>query len=186
MAGGAGLFWAEKHSSALFHKLGRRIAARWLHEAADRADEVQASFDRLFAMPRRLALAACIHFLAWLGGGFSVWLAYHLLGGQIDVISAMAIEGLLSGALGVAFFVPAGLGVQEISYVALGHLFGMPADLSLGLSLLRRARDIVIGVPALVSWQIVEARGLRRGRPDHGSRSSRDSRVSPDQSERRP
>jgi putative membrane protein len=168
-AGAGALFWAERHSAALFHKLGRRIAARWLHKAADRADEVAAEFDRLFSQPRRIALAAGVHGLAWIGGGFTVWLAYHLQGGEIGVIPAMAIEGLLSAALAVAFLVPGGLGVQEVAYVAIGHLFGMPADLSLGLSLLRRARDIAIGIPALASWQIAEARGLSRG--EHGRRA---------------
>jgi uncharacterized membrane protein YbhN (UPF0104 family) len=74
----------------------------------------------------------------------------------------MALEGMLSGALAIAFLVPAGIGVQEASYVALGQLFGMPAHLSLSLSLLRRARDIVVGAPALASWQVAEAAALRR------------------------
>ncbi len=38
----------------------------------------------------------------------------------------------------------------------------MPAHLSLSLSLLRRARDIVVGAPALVSWQVAEAAALRK------------------------
>jgi hypothetical protein len=33
--------------------------------------------------------------------------------------------------------------------------------LSLGVSLVRRARDIVIGVPILLVWQFVEMRRLR-------------------------
>ena len=39
----------------------------------------------------------------------------------------------------------------------------MPAHMSLGVSLLRRARDIVVGAPALLSWQVTEARRLREG-----------------------
>ena len=161
-AGAAALIWAERHSGALFHGIGRRIAARFLARGAERADAVQLEFDRLFARTRRLGAAAGLHLAGWIGGGISVWITYRLLGGRIGVVSAMALEGLLSGALGVAFLVPAGIGVQEVSYVALGQLFGMPAHLSLSLSLLRRARDIAIGAPALVSWQALEARWLRR------------------------
>ncbi len=161
-AGGVALIWAEKHSAKLFHTVGRRIASRWAKGAERSADDVQHEFDRLFGQARRLGLAAGIHFAGWIGGGVSVWITYHLLGGQIDAVSAMAIEGLLSAALAVAFLVPGGLGVQEASYVVLGRLFGMPAHLSIGLSLLRRARDIVIGAPALVTWQVAEARRLQK------------------------
>ena len=154
------LIWAEKHSTRLFHGVGRRIAARWLHKAAKRADEVQHEFEALLAQPRRIALAVVIHLAGWIGGGVTVWITYRLLGGKINLTDSIALEALLSGALAVAFLVPGGLGVQEASYVALGRLFGMPAQLSLGVSLLRRARNIVIGTPSLLSWQLVELRGL--------------------------
>jgi hypothetical protein len=55
--------------------------------------------------------------------------------------------------------------VQEISYIAVGALFGVPPHLSLGVSLLRRARDSVIGAPALGSSQAVEARNLKKTAP---------------------
>ncbi len=158
----AALIWAEHHWAALYRAITRRVASRWLRRAAEQADATQHELDGLLARTRRLGAAAAIHLVGWTGGGLTVWIAYHLLGGRIDIVSAMALEGVLSGALAVAFLVPAGIGVQEASYVALGRLFGMPAHLSLSLSLLRRARDIVVGAPALVSWQVAEAAALRR------------------------
>lgn len=158
----AALIWAERHSERLFHAIGRRLAARWASKVEREAVAIEHEFEHLFRPARRIGMAACIHLAGWIGGGVTVWLAYRMLGGHIDVVSAMAIEGLLSAALAVAFLVPGGLGVQEASYVLLGQLFGMPAHLSIGLSLLRRARDIVIGAPALVTWQVAEARRLRR------------------------
>ena len=53
--------------------------------------------------------------------------------------------------------VPNGLGVQEGAYTLLGPLFGLPAEMALALSLTKRARDISIGVPALLVWQAMEA-----------------------------
>ncbi|HET6184210.1 MAG TPA: lysylphosphatidylglycerol synthase domain-containing protein [Acetobacteraceae bacterium] len=161
LAGGVALIWAERHSARLFHAIGRRIAARWAWRAQKEADAVQHEFELVFSAPRRIGAAAGLHFLGWLGGGATVWLCYWLLGGKIGLLSCMAIEALLSAALAVAFLVPAGLGVQEVSYVVIGQLFGMPAHLSIGVSLLRRARDIVIGAPALASWQLAETRRLR-------------------------
>lgn len=161
LLGAAGLIWAEQHAHRLFHGLGRRIAARFSNAAAKGADEVEREFNIIFSSARRLGAASGLHLLGWIGGGVTVWLAYHLQGGHIGIFAAMAIEGLLSAALAVAFLVPAGIGVQEAAYIAIGALFGMPASLSLGLSLLRRARDIVIGAPALVAWQVAETRALR-------------------------
>ena len=48
--------------------------------------------------------------------------------------------------------------MQEGAYALLGPLFGLPAEAALALSLLKRARDICVGVPMLVGWQIVESR----------------------------
>ena len=48
--------------------------------------------------------------------------------------------------------------MQEGVYALLGPLFGLPSEAALALSLLKRARDIAIGVPVLLSWQLVEGR----------------------------
>jgi hypothetical protein len=40
----------------------------------------------------------------------------------------------------------------------LAPLFGLPAEMGLAVSLLKRAREIVLGVPALIYWQAFESR----------------------------
>jgi len=54
--------------------------------------------------------------------------------------------------------------VQEAAYVALGLIFGIDSQISLSLSLLRRGRDILIGIPVLLGWQVVEMNRLRKER----------------------
>jgi len=44
--------------------------------------------------------------------------------------------------------------------VLVGGLFGLPADFCLALSLIKRARDIAVGLPALALWQVLEGRRL--------------------------
>ncbi len=161
-AGATALVWAERHIGRLFHAIGRRVGARWTRSAEHEAAVIQEDLENVLGEPRRIGVASGIHFAGWIGGGVTVWLAYTLLGGHISPADAIAVEGLLSGALAMAFLVPGALGVQEASYVLIGQAFGMPAELSIGLSLLRRARNIIIGVPALIAWQIAEARALRR------------------------
>ena len=45
--------------------------------------------------------------------------------------------------------------------ILLGAMIGLPADISVALSLIKRLREIGFGVPALVSWQWIELRRLR-------------------------
>jgi uncharacterized membrane protein YbhN (UPF0104 family) len=63
------------------------------------------------------------------------------------------------------FFVPAGLGVQELSFVAIGHLLGISGEAALAVSLAKRMSEILYGIPALLSWQWVEGQGILRSSP---------------------
>jgi uncharacterized membrane protein YbhN (UPF0104 family) len=60
----------------------------------------------------------------------------------------------------VAFMTPGGLGFQEGAYVLAAPLFGLTADSALALALLKRAKDLIIGVVALLLWQALEGRAL--------------------------
>jgi hypothetical protein len=61
----------------------------------------------------------------------------------------------------VAFVVPAGLGVQEAGFILFGHALGISSELALAVSMAKRMREVLCGVPALVSWQLREAARLR-------------------------
>ncbi len=157
---------AQRSASGLLRRilggLGRHVAGQWQEAMRDGIDALQERLNLFYARPGRLAVAALVHFAAWTAGAASVWLAYRLLGSPIGFGDSLAIEGVASGVLSVSFLVPAALGVQEAAYVALGSLFGVDPAVSLGLSLLRRGRDLVIGIPALLVWQLVEFVRLRR------------------------
>jgi hypothetical protein len=61
----------------------------------------------------------------------------------------------------MAIVVPGQAGVQEAAYAGIGALFGQPPELSLGVSLLRRARDLALGIPILLIWQSAELQRRR-------------------------
>jgi hypothetical protein len=77
-----------------------------------------------------------------------------------------------------AFVVPNAVGVQEGAYILLGATFGLTPEMALALSLLKRARDIAIGVPTLAAWQALEGGRLWRRRgvtvPDRIPAASQD------------
>jgi putative membrane protein len=95
-------------------------------------------------------------------GASEVWFALMLLGQPVTFSQALSIEALAHTARQMAFFVPAGLGVQEAALLMLGGVLGVSPQVSLSLALVKRARELLFGVPALLSWQWVEWRRWRR------------------------
>ncbi len=161
LAGGEAFFLRGRIAS-LIRAGTDKLLKKWVKDAPQRGEELRHFLDNLFRRYKRIAGATFTHALCWCGGGGNVWIAYHLLGAHPSVLDALAIESILSGVLAIGFLVPAGFGVQELTYVGVGRLFGMPAHLSLALSLIRRARDILIGALALLAWQGLEARHLKK------------------------
>jgi hypothetical protein len=70
----------------------------------------------------------------------------------------MAVEALTQAVRHASFLIPAGLGVQEAAVLLFGYLAGINGDLALSLALVKRMREILFGVPALLSWQWLVAR----------------------------
>jgi putative membrane protein len=137
--------------------LAQRAARHFLpgiREGSGFRDAIHALYDS----PPRLAASAALHLLAWISAGFLTWLAFRLVGAPVTLIDALALEALLCALRSVAAFVPAAIGVQEAGYALLAPLFGIPAEMGLAVSLLKRAREIVLGVPALLYWQSLESR----------------------------
>lgn len=168
---GVALIWLQQGAAPLFAKLGQRIAGRWFTDAQDRVQVLQAELSLIYGHGWRLALGFTGHLMGWLGTGVAGWITYRALGVPIDFDDALAIEALLSAAAAAAFLVPVNAGVQEAGYAGLGAIFGVPPELSLGVSLIRRARDLVVGVPILLLWQLVEVRRLRAASGRVGSSS---------------
>src|SRR5262249_34932399 len=75
---------------------------------------------------------------------------------------AFILESLSSGVRAAAFMVPAAIGVQEGGLVLFGTLFGLPAEIGLVISLSKRVRELLLGLPGLFFWYWLEARYLLR------------------------
>jgi putative membrane protein len=152
-------------AAALFITLQRRggaITARLtnglLRTVGETFSGVSSALEAIYRSPARVALSTALHFAAWIGNGAVVWLGLRLIGAQIDLAAAIAIESLVYAIRSAAAFVPNALGVQEGAYLVLGPLFGLAPDMALAISVLKRARDIATGVPVLLIWQAAEGR----------------------------
>lgn len=159
---GASFVYLQLGASRVFRALGGRLLGNQLAGTTARLDVFQAELTALYNRSPQLALSTAIHFIGWVATGFLGWVAYRLLGAEVDLASVVALEALLQVLLTAGFLVPGAIGVQEAGYASIGAAFGLPPELSLGVSLLRRARDLVLGVPILLIWQLAEARRTMR------------------------
>jgi putative membrane protein len=109
----------------------------------------------------RLARCAGWRSLGWLWGNVEIWLAFWLLGHPIGIAEAVILESLGQALRSAGFALPGGLGAQEGGIVAGGVLLGIAPDIALAVALVKRARELVYGVPGLIAWSLI---GLPRPR----------------------
>jgi len=112
--------------------------------------------------PAALAGAAALHLLAWALGVAETWLTLLAMGARTGVLAALVIESLGMAARSAGFAVPGALGVQEGGFVLAGGLVGLPPDAAIALSMVKRARELLVGIPGLLAWQWSEGRHLLR------------------------
>jgi glycosyltransferase 2 family protein len=134
-----------------------KIAARFFPQAKEGLS-IRAAIEDLYDSRSRLAASSALHLLGWIGGGIGTFISFRLVGGHIGFLNAIGLEALLCTLRSVAAPVPAAIGVQEWGYAMLAPLFGLPGEMGVAVSLLKRAREIVLGVPALLYWQSIEGR----------------------------
>jgi putative membrane protein len=154
----SGLFrWLER----LPHRLAAQAPWARLPELVGLHGEVQAIYRR----PRALLAGFLWHCLGWVVGVGEAWLALWFLDAPLGFGEVLILESLAFALRSAAFAVPGAIGIQEGGYVALGAIFGLGPEIGLALSLLKRAREVLLAVPALLAWKLVELRAWRRGAP---------------------
>ena len=98
-----------------------------------------------------------------LGSG-EIWIALYALNLQATIVNALILQSMVLTIRSAMFPVPGALGVQEGGYVVIGNLLGIPGDAAFALSLIARVRELVLGIPGLIVWQLIEARRVWRAR----------------------
>jgi putative membrane protein len=142
--------------TALPLHLNGRLAARLRIGGA----AIDRSLRSIRSRPRALLASAAWHLVAWLSQVVETWLVLRLLGRPIGWVAALAMESLAASARGAAFVVPGGIGVQEGALVAVGAAFDVPASAALALAVVKRARELLVGAPAIVAWVIAERHSI--------------------------
>jgi hypothetical protein len=166
LAAGVALLWLlHAGSGELLARLpfAGRLSVRG-KTLTDGVASLDAAMKRLARRPYALAGAALWHLLGWFSQVVETWGVLALCGARVSWTAALAIESLSAAARAAAFFVPGGLGVQEGALVYLCRHLGVPPEPALALGLVKRLREIVVGLPGLVAWAIAERAPLGRFR----------------------
>ncbi len=152
-----GLFGKLMRAAARFS--GKRDWSQLLNHAAAIDVAVEAAYGR----KGPVAASFLLSLVGWLIGTGEVYLILQLLQHPVGWGDALLLESLGQAIRGAAFAVPGSLGVQEGGYLLLAPLVGLPPDAALALSLAKRAREILLGLPGLLYLHVAE-RGWRRRR----------------------
>ncbi len=152
--GAAGFVAVQKRGPAFAEKLASRV----LPQVVGHAGAFARSISGIYASPKRFLASITIHFIGWMTSALISWITLRLIGAHVGYFSVVAIESALSAIRSAAVIVPSAIGVQEATYAMLMPLFGVGPEIGIALSLLKRACNIAIGIPVLLSWQGLEGR----------------------------
>jgi putative membrane protein len=158
----AGFVAAQRRGFDLLGRLARRLGHGWAERTAAGADALHAAVAAIYRRRAGLWLSFLLHLFCWVVGAAEAWLALRLAGASLGFGPVLVVESLLYAVRSLAFVVPNAVGVQEGAYILIGAGFGLTPQMALALSLLKRARDLTIGLPVLGAWQLAESARWRR------------------------
>jgi putative membrane protein len=149
-----GIKWAAAMAS-------RAAGSAWRSLLQD-AQALDRSIQDIYSKPRGVLASAVWSMISWIVGAVEIWIALIAVGMPANFLQAFALESISQGCRTAMFFIPGGLGIQEGGYLFTGKLLGIPGETALALALIRRVRELAVGIPGLLAWQLLEGTRLRR------------------------
>jgi hypothetical protein len=94
-----------------------------------------------------------LHFLSWSLGTIETWVVLYALGVPASLAQALVVESLGMAARTAGFAIPGALAVQEGGFALAALSAGLPESAGLSLSLVKRVREILVGVAGVaLAW----------------------------------
>jgi hypothetical protein len=104
----------------------------WIEERRHHFALADIQLARLSKDKRAGAVAAWRMLGLWLFEGLESYLILRLLGAPLGLIEVLSFDAALSVVRSSAMFAPAGIGVQDVGYLAMLEAYGVPDAASLG------------------------------------------------------
>jgi putative membrane protein len=159
----AGFYLMQRRG--LFGKVMRAIAKfagkRDWSQVMSQADAIDSAVQDAYGRAGRVAASFFLSLVGWLIGTAEVYVILLLLQFPVGWSDALLLESLGQAIRAAGFAIPGSLGVQEGGYLLLAPLVGLPPETALALSLAKRAREVLLGLPGLLYLHLSE-RGRRR------------------------
>ena len=130
-----------------------RLSRRWPALKPTWIADFQEAVLRLHEDRKSLGAAVLLHSAAWMLGALEIAGVLALLGHPVSLTDALIIESLAQVLRNAGFMLPGAIGVQEGAVVAVSALVGVPPAPALTMALVRRAREVLFGLPGLVAWR---------------------------------
>jgi putative membrane protein len=157
-----------------------RASDNWGRRALAKLLQARELTCALYQRPGAIITCLLAHGLGWVLITTEAWLALRWMGVAISWPDALVLEGLLFAIRSVAFSVPSAAGVQEGAYLLLASWLHLPAAPLLALSLAKRLRDLVMGLPPLLVWQWLEGRAWLSASPARSAAAAQASALTAD------
>jgi putative membrane protein len=126
------------------------------------AEAIDLAVERSYGRTGRAAASFALSLIGWLVGAGEVYLILQFLHAAVGWRDALMLESLGQAIRGAAFAIPGSLGVQEGGYLLLAPLAGLTPDVALALSLAKRARELLLGLPGVLYLHLSERDWRRR------------------------
>jgi putative membrane protein len=145
--------------------LGKAGLRRFLQSINAASENLADQFRALYHRRGSLAVAVAWHLGAGLLRVGETWSALWVFGHPVPLADAFLIDVTTGAVRSLVFFIPGALGAQESGILLICSLVGVDPSTALALALAKRARDIILGLPGLVSWLVAERWLAARGDP---------------------
>jgi putative membrane protein len=163
--GGFYLLQRRGFFSRLLRAAARFVGKRDWSDWMSHAQAIDAAVEVTYRRGGAVAASFGLSLVGWLVGTVEVYWILQLLGSPVSWSDALMLESIGQAIRGAAFAIPGALGVQEGGYLLLGSLLGLHAETGLALSLAKRARELLLGLPGLLYLHWAERGGARTARP---------------------
>ncbi len=137
----------------LLRRVLERLARRWPRLQPVWLDRFQQSILRLHEDRKALALSTLSHLGSWMMGAVEMFLLLWITGFPVSFAEALVIESFAQVVRSAGFLLPGAALIQEGAIVAAGALIGVPPGIALNAALIRRTREILVGLAGPVAWR---------------------------------
>ncbi|MDP9082788.1 MAG: flippase-like domain-containing protein [Pseudomonadota bacterium] len=116
----------------------------------NQAEAIDRSVHLIYGRAGPVAVSFVLSLVGWVVGTGEVYLILVLFHHPVSWVDALLLESLGQAIRGAAFAIPGALGVQEGGYLLLAPMAGVPPEAALALSLAKRTRELLLGLPGLL------------------------------------